>query len=255
VRVAPRVAGAADRNELAGRPLPAQGELTAAFRRCGPSDLGAMAAAGARHDTEIVGPPLSANDNVCFLDPSGSSAARGRSGRASRRTSLGWSNEARRLTVTGATRPAPGFVWRVCAELVASMWLTCLRRSPKESRSKAAWPSGRVEGESEVGRLVHFARFGVELECDLRPGLLRRCRQRRVWSRWCRRDTAPRFEATRLRQVWPLMVIATPGRFPLSSASTTSAGTSAPVAFPAATTLARKAWACIGPPLGAVGLP
>jgi hypothetical protein len=50
----------------------------------------------------------------------------------------------------------------------------------------------------------------------------------------------PPIEATLLRQLWPLMVIVTSGRVPAPSASTTSAGTSTPVAFPAGTTVAVK---------------
>src|SRR5262249_59027372 len=50
----------------------------------------------------------------------------------------------------------------------------------------------------------------------------------------------PPFEAMRLRHEWPLMVITTIGRFSCPRASTTSTGTSAPVALPAGTTVARK---------------
>jgi hypothetical protein len=40
-------------------------ELAEAFRGDGPPDLGAMAAA-ARYDTEILGPPLSAQRHACL---------------------------------------------------------------------------------------------------------------------------------------------------------------------------------------------
>src|SRR5262249_45757372 len=48
----------------------------------------------------------------------------------------------------------------------------------------------------------------------------------------------PPVAATRLRQVWPLIVMATFGRLPAPSAVTISAGTSIPVALPAGSTVA-----------------
>jgi len=47
-------------------------------------------------------------------------------------------------------------------------------------------------------------------------------------------------DATLLRQVWPLIVMATFGRLPAPRAVTISAGTSIPVALPAGSTVAEN---------------
>jgi hypothetical protein len=98
---------------------------------------------------------------------------------------------------------------------------------------------GGVEGDLQVGWLVHPARFGVEFERDLdlvsfvdtSRGAVRCADADQVPPALRRDAAAPRVAVE---------VIATFGRFPSPSAPMTSAGTSAPVALPAGTTVERK---------------
>jgi hypothetical protein len=129
---------------------------------------------------------------------------------------------------------------RVCAVFAASMSLTCLRRRPNGSRSKAARTVGaasratfRSAGSSTSRGSVSSSSVTSISSPSSMPAAAR-------FAALMPTRYRPPFDATRLRHVWPFMVIATFGRFPSPSAPTTSAGTSAPVALPAGTTVERK---------------
>jgi hypothetical protein len=224
-RVAPRLAGAADRDELAGRVPPAQpraGSGVPGWRPVRPRCHGSRRG-GLRHRdprSAAAGPTTRLCSLTCPVRPRSADGQRERRGGRpwAGRTSRGSAPSAERLDQSLDSSLA-------CVHSLGGLDVVDVLASESEGEPVEGGTGyrGCVQGDFQVGRLVHFARSVSSSSVISTSSPSTMPAAARLAALMPTRYRPP-FEATRLRQVWRLMVIATAGRFPSSSASTTSGG-------------------------------
>src|SRR5262245_34760646 len=127
---------------------------------------------------------------------------------------------------------------RVSGVFALSIVPTCLRLRPKARRSNANLASGwfrRARARSGGGATTLGAVSSFRSTTTMSPSAIPLATRfaALIPTRHC-----PRIRATLLRHAWPLIVTVIAGRAPERRASTTSFGTSIPVALPEGMTLA-----------------